>query len=96
MRALSGKYFFPNMLNSCPNGESEVEQVLIDEFKARWDVIMFAQLPDYGDSHGLGLPIEAELAAIPKRTYRSFYKPSSRALGAIYLTWEYRSNYSGE
>ena len=54
------------------NAETEVNQLLLDEFNTEEGVVMFAQLPDYDDFRELDLPNGDELAHVSETAYGGF------------------------
>ena len=68
------------MLKSSLEDTQEANRSILDEFKIPEGVERRIQLPDYDDCRCFDLPSEADLTAIPKRTYEGFAKASRLAL----------------
>ena len=68
------------MLNPGLNGESDVNQALIDEFKTKEDVKMFRELPDCDDFRCFGLANEDDLSTVSMRVCGPLLETSWRTL----------------
>ena len=89
---LAGKYSLAIMTKSGIEDNQEANQLLLDGFKIQEDVKMYIQLPDYGDFRGFYLANESDLAAISKRGYEGFARPSRPTLKHHLLTIRFRIN----
>ena len=58
----------------------DVNNALQDEFKLHGGVEMYSHLPDFGDFRSFYLPSATDLAAVSKRIFEGFAKPSWLAL----------------
>ena len=72
---LSGRSPRGDMLKSGLEGENEARAFSVENCKRREALVMYIQLPDYGDFQGYDLWIEAVLSRIARGIYAYFHKP---------------------
>ena len=93
MGLLGAKCSFANMPNAIVGDPSEVNQLLIDEFKIQEDVKMYTQLADCDDFHRFDVSNAMNLSSILKEFSRDFRKLHERILNILYLSRAFLRNY---